>query len=159
MTKKEIAILSYKVLSLYAFLKVIDKLAYIIRFISQYDPSRLNTIEVAIPLLCMLLCSVLLWFTAPLLASTIFSKTESVDKTAASLMDIQMAAFSVVGLFVLANSLPFFVRAALWYFMGSFKVKELAGDVIAFLLQIGLGFWLLFGSRGIVNYIHAMRNK
>jgi hypothetical protein len=160
MTKKEIATLSFKVLSLYAFIKVIDKLAYIISFISKNDlsgASRINTIQMAVPALSLLFCGILLWYTAPLLASSIFKETVSEDKPNASLMDIQIVAFSVVGLFLLANSLPFFVRAALWYSMGSFSVKELAGDITAFLLQSILGFWLLLGSRGVVKFISSMR--
>jgi len=163
MTKREIATLSFKVLSLYAFLRVIDKLASIIRFlfnrnlteIDQMD--RLNTMILAIPSLAMLFCGILLWYTAPLLASLIFEADVSEDKASASLMDIQTVAFSVVGLFILASSLPFFVRAVVWYTMSGLKVKELAGDIVAFLSQGVLGFWLLFDSRGILRFISSMR--
>ncbi len=162
MTREEVATLSFKVLSLYAFIKVIDKLAYIISFISKKDltgTSRINTIPWAVPPLALLACGILLWYMAPLLASSIFKETVSEDNPNASLVDIQIVAFSVVGLFLLANSLSFLVRAALWYSMASFSVKELAGDITAFLLQSVLGFWLFLGSRGIVNFISSMRNK
>ena len=154
MTKKEIATLSFKVLSLYAMLQLIDKLGYIISYLLYGDRSGakfLNFIIWAVPPLLFLICGILLWYTASPLASSLFRTTGSEDKSNTSLIDIQVVAFSVVGLFVLAESFPNFVRVAVWYYLANAIQKSpLAGDGSAFLLRSAFGFWLLFGSRGIV---------
>jgi hypothetical protein len=163
MTKKEIATLSFKILSLYAFLQVIDKLGYIISYLLYEDLSGakfLNFIIWAVPPLLFLICGILLWYTASPLASSLFKVTGSDDKSNASLIDIQIVAFSVVGLFVLAESFPNFIRLVVWYYSATAIQKSpLAGDGAAFLLRSAFGFWLLFGSRGIVNFIRKIRQE
>jgi len=161
MTKKEIATLSFKLLSLYAILQLIDKLAYIISYLIYGDLSGvkfLNFIAWAVPPFLFLVCGILLWYTASPLASSLFKTAALDDKFNASLTDVQIVAFSVVGLFVLADSLPNFVRVAVWY-STSIEKSALSGDGAAFLLRSVFGFWLLFGSRGIVNFIHKIRQE
>jgi len=164
MTKKEIATLSFKLLSLYAILQLIDKLGYIISYLLYGDRSGakfLNFIIWAVPPLLFLICGILLWYTASPLASSLFKSTGSNDKFNASLIEVQIVAFSVVGLFVLAESFPNFVRIVVWYYSGTsitpIQKSPLAGDGTAFLLRSAFGFWLLFGSRGLVNFIRSLR--
>ncbi len=164
MTKREIATLSFKVLSLYAFIKAIDKLSSLINYMYKYRLSEvgiLNFMIFAAPVLLLLLCGGILWFIAPLLASSISKSTAAEDNSAASLLSIQMVAFSVVGLYMLADSLPAVVRSIIWHFTtASHSMGErspLVGDIIGSLVQIVLGLWLLFGSRGLVNFINSMR--
>lgn len=164
MTKKEIATLSFKVLSLYAFIKAIDKLSSLINYMYKYSLSEVgvsNFIIFAAPMLLLFLFGGLLWFIAPLLAFIISRSTVLEDDSAASLLSIQTVAFSVVGLYMLADSLPALVRSTIWHFtsdshsMGA--SSPLIGDIIGSLVQIGLGLWLLLGSRGLVNLIRSMR--
>jgi len=163
MTKKEIATLSFKVLSLYAFVKAIEQLSTLI-----YNAYRVSEIGVAFfivyasPVILLALCGGLLWFIAPLLASSISKSTVPQDNSATSLLSIQDVAFSIVGLYMLADSLPRIVRSTIWHFtsgsvdMG--KSSPLFGDIAGSLLQVVIGVWLLFGSRGLVNFIASMRH-
>jgi len=92
MTKKEIATLSFKVLSFYALIRAIDKMPDILYFISENDLrglSILNFVTAAVPPLLLGLCGVLLWYAAPLLASSVFKSTMPEDKSDASLANIQ----------------------------------------------------------------------
>lgn len=164
MTKREIATLSFKVLSLYAFIKVIDKVSSLINYMYKYSLSEvgvLNFMIFASPLLLMLLCGGLLWFLAPWLASSISKSTAPEDNASASLLSIQAVAFSVVGLYLLADSLPALVRSIIWHFTTASRSMgertPLIGDILGYMVQIFLGLWLLFGSRGIVNFIRSMR--
>lgn len=121
----------------------------------------LNFTIFAAPVLLLLLCGGLLWFIAPLLASSISKSNISEDNSVASLLNIQMVAFSVVGLYMLADSLPTLVRSTIWHFTTSThsigERSPLVGDIVGSLVQIVLGSWLLFGSRGLVNLISSMR--
>jgi len=165
MTKKEIATLSFKLLSLYAILQLIDKLGYIISYLMYGDLSGanfMNFISWAVPPVLFLICGILLWYTAAPLAGSLFKATGSNENSNsnASLIDIQIVAFSVVGLFVLAESFPNFMRLVVWYYLANeIQKSPLTGDGVAFLLQSVFGFWLLFGSRGIVNFIHRIRQE
>ncbi len=162
MTKKEIAMLSFKVLSLYAFLKAIDKLSTAIYYAYRVDEIGVPFVMVYIaPMLLFVLCGGLLWFLSPLLASSISKSTDHEDNSAASLFDIQSVAFSIVGLYMIADSLPHIVRSTIWHFtsdsLSMGKSSPLFGDVAGSLVEIAIGLWLLFGSRGLVNFITAMR--
>lgn len=164
MTKREIATLSFKILSLYAFIKAIDKLSTLINYLYKYSLSEvgvLNFMIFASPVLLLLLCGGLLWFLAPWLASSISKSTAPADNAAASLFSIQAVAFSVLGLYLLADSLPALVRSIIWHFTTASRSmgerSPLIGDILGFLIQIVIGVWLLFGSRGLVNFIRSMR--
>jgi hypothetical protein len=159
-TKREIANLSFKVLSLYAVIKAIDKLSSLISYMYQYSHTDLGVLDYMIftaPVILLLLCGGILWFIAPLLASSISKSTVSEDNSNASLLSIQMVAFSVIGLYMLVDSLPALVQATIWYFIVTGKRYQFAVDIIGSLVKIGLSLWLLFGSRGLINFINSMR--
>ena len=163
MTKREIATLSFKVLSLYAFMKAIDKLSTLIYYAYRLSVTGIpNFIIYVAPVLLFFLCGGLLWFLSPLLASSISKSTVPEDNAAASLLSIQAVAFSVVGLYMLADSLPAIVRSTIWHFTSASlymgKSSPLLGDIMGSLVQIVLGLWLLFGSRGLVKFINSMRH-
>ncbi len=160
-TKREIATLSFKVLSLYAFIKAIDKLSTLIYYAYRVSETGIPFFMIyALPMLLLALCGVLLWFIAPLLASSISKSTVSEDNSAASLSSIQAVAFSIVGLYMVGDSLPSIVRSTIWRFTeptSMSKGSPLLGDVMGSLVQVVIGLWLLFGSRGLVNFIKLMR--
>ena len=165
MTKREIATLSFKVLSIYALIKAIDYLSPLINYMSKYrlsEVSILNFTFYAAPMLLFLLCGGLLWFLSPLLASSI-SKSTIAEDAAASLLSIQAVAFSIVGLYMVANSLPAIVRSTIWHFTSASlymgKSSPLLGDIMGSLVQIVLGLWLFFGSRGLVSFINSIRRN
>jgi hypothetical protein len=162
MTKKEIATLSFRVLSLYAFIKAIEHLSTVIYYAYQVGETDVPFfMTYAVPVLLLALCGVILWFSSPLLASSISKTAASEDNSAASLLSIQTVAFSIVGLYMIADSLPPLIRSAIWHFTSGSVVlgrnSPLFGVVAGSLIEIAIGLWLLFGSRGLVNFIAAMR--
>lgn len=160
MANKEIATLSFKVLSLYAFIRAIDNLPDILYLVSQNDlrgTTGLNFIMAATPSLLLGLCGAFLWYAAPLLASSIFRSTVPEDKSLTSLQEIKSIAFSVVGLVMLATALPDLVNAALMYYtVATHSVRggsPLLETITVLSVKVILGIWLLFGSRGLVRLI------
>ncbi len=164
MTKREIAILSFKVLSIYTFIQAIDKSYYVLYYLiynNQLDVSRrLNLVMTSVPSLLLALCGVILWFTAPLLATSIFKSTVPEDGSQASSTNVQMIAFSVVGLFILATGVPDLVNVVVVMLTATSiegGPRSMIHNVVVLLLKIGLGLWLLFGSHKIVNFIRSMQ--
>jgi hypothetical protein len=128
MTKREIAILSFKVLSVFAFLQAIDKsynVLYYLIYKNQLDvASKVNIVMVSVPPLLLGICGILLWYTAPLLAASIFKSIAPQDGTHASLVDVQMTAFSVVGLFILATGLTDLVSVVVVMLIGAGGIER-----------------------------------
>ena len=156
MTKREMASLSFKVLSIYTFIRVIDQLQYVFYYF-QNEPVLENLLTKILPPLLLLFCGGLLWYLAPFLASSVFKSSTPENEPSASLADIQTVAFTVVGLFLLASALPEMVNVivisfTLWV-IGS--KPALIHNIIVLFLKVGLGLWLLLGSRGFVKFIRS----
>lgn len=166
MTRRDIAILSFKVLSLYAFIKAIDKLPDVIYYIFNSEnffnqTVLLNFLLISVPLLLLTLCALLLWFAAPLMASKVFKSKIPEEKTDVSFADAQAIAFSIAGLLVLAIALPDLVKAAVMHYtIVTQSVRgesPLAGTIVVLLFQIVFGFWLLLGSEGITAFMRSLK--
>jgi len=166
MNKRETAILSFKVLSFYAFIEAIGKFSDSVYFILNgiRDKSFVaNFLFTLVPPILLILCGILLWFIAPSLATKIFKPSFQEDKTEMSLVDIPIIAFSVVGISLLASALP--PLASLIFVLytvaaGEMELRQiLINDVIVVLLRFILGSWLLFDSRSIVNYVYRKNKK
>lgn len=170
MTKREIATLSFKVLSIYAIIQAINQsynvLYYLIYKNQLDDTSRINLVLNSVPIILLTLCCIILWCAAPFLATSIFKATTSENSSQASgvqasLVSIQVIAFSVVGLFILATSLPNLVDIIVVILLTSKSIQggtvPIIHDIIVLSLKVVLGFWLLFGSHGIVNFIRSVQ--
>jgi len=167
MTKRDIATLSFKVLSIYALIRAIDKLSDIFYINFQgYDNKTiiLNLALISVPLILLVICSLLLWFFAPLLANSIFKSIIPEDKSDASLENIQRIAFSIVGLYLIASGLPELVNMVTIFVTPLMTSVPVRGGLspminlsIVFILKIALGLWLLLGSRGLINFIRSTR--
>jgi hypothetical protein len=158
MTKREIATLSFKVLSVYAFLQAIDKSYDILYYFIYKDQLRLgeklNLIMTSAPPLLSAICGIVLWFMAPLLAASIFKSIAPDDGSQASLVNLQVAAFSVVGLFILATGFPNLVNVVLMMLTAA-PARAMTHTIVVLVLKIALGLWLLLGSHRIVNFIRS----
>jgi hypothetical protein len=166
MTKHEVAILSFKVLCIYAVIQSVDRIytfLYYLFYKNQIDiADKPNLLISAVPSILMILCAIALWFGAPLLARTIFRGNVSETKSQNSLLDIQRVAFSIAGLYMLATSLPEIVEViavVLTVPVNKRSPGSMIHIIVTFLFQASLGFWLLFGSRGIVNFLLYLNGK
>ena len=110
MKKHEIAILSFKVLSIYAVIQSIYQVYNFLYFLAYQkhldNADKYNLLIASVPSILMILCAIILWFGSPLLASKIFRDNDRGFEIKSTIKDIQRVAFSVVGLFLLSTSLP-----------------------------------------------------
>jgi hypothetical protein len=169
MTKQDIATLSFKVLSIYAIIHAFNKLPslfnYMLRSNAFDELSMLNFMPQAVPIILILICGILLWYCAPLLAATIFKSNLPEEKSETTLRDIQITAFMIIGLFVIASSLTDITRDTLFdLFLTSSRYgadQEMKNVRVAYLVlfvtKVSFGLWLLLGARGIANFIMSLR--
>ena len=166
MKKHDIAILSFKILSIYAVIQFIYQFYTFVYYISYEKQLELDQkyslLLSSVPSLLMALCAIILWFSAPMFANLIFKNDDNEINSQSSLADIQRVAFSVLGMYLIATSLPAVVEIILVIQMTS-EVKNGSGSMVPTIVEILLkgilGVWLLFGSNGIVNFLRYMNGK
>ena len=154
----------------------IASLFLVLDALSSFSASYLNwdyvegygSLSIAIDLFVMLLPSivavilaVVIWKFAYRIAHSMSAKTPTTSlEIKWSLSDIQTTAFSVIGVFVLAKAIPtafYHVYGLLLtsVFSGSSSGKEPASmsRYIYTGIQLVIGFWLLFGAKGLHNFL------
>jgi hypothetical protein len=112
-----------------------------------------------------ILASLLLWYFPLAVASKIIPdiKTEKAS-TPLDAGGIEVVAFSVMGLWVLTTAVPdifywivFAYRTKSADFGNPELSPESVGYIVATVVELVIGFWLLFGSKGILGIIRRIR--
>lgn len=113
-----------------------------------------------------ILIAIILWRFPLAIASKLIPKpTETKHTSAWGETEIQIVAFSTLGLWVLSSAIP---NAFYWVTLvnriksvsfgnTSLSPENVAG-IVSTITQIILGFWLLMGSKGIVGLVRKLRH-
>ncbi|MFH1741359.1 MAG: hypothetical protein ABIH23_20335 [bacterium] len=175
MTRHEIAAMACKILGIYAIIHALGM--PLTSFIWPLDEFFRNPdhhlmtnvyrlLATVTPFGLLIGSGVLLWRLADRLAISITSRmgTGSTEHRVCS-ADIHVIAFSVVGLFVLAQAIPNLAQVfmGLWiraqappYAQGNMSTHAIVQSV-GLVIKLAMGFWLFFGSRGLVELLSKMR--
>lgn len=174
MEKREIAVLSSRMLSIYALISAFRELNLPILIDLLFNANFSGPLVVLvvitpfIPFALLLALGFFLWRNAGRIAGLMVGGGEPQSPgPGPGGRDLQAIAFLVLGMFLLASSLPWLlqmaVRVILVYqenniyraeIMTTRFVSELAGLV----LQAAAGLWLFLGSRGITGMLYSIRN-
>lgn len=173
MTIKNLAGLSCKVLAVYTLVLALQSLNYFAILpvsIMENFPSGVTTLLVMvafIPSILLLTLAAILWFRADRFAGHMApDKNTSGEKTAVSGEDVQVIAFSVVGVLVLAGAVP-----ELFQFVSNLVLQRSLQDhslsetvsvytvsrAIGLAVRLVIGFWLLLGARGLAGLFNTLR--
>ena len=170
---KDIAILSCRILAVYSVISAAKALNYLM-ILEQLFQGNIRPVTIipiimssSIPSILLFAFGVALWLKAERVAAYMLpDREETSERLALSIEDVQSAAFSVVGVLVLAGAIPQLVQTASsiiimhsleytsrnqWFL--PHDIPRLAGLVV----QLILGFWLFFGSRGLAGLYRRMR--
>ena len=159
---KEIIILAIRISAIaffvYGIQHVGDNYFFFYRFLE--DEGRIPILYIflfSIPFVI----SILLWVFSKKIGSSLAKDISvNVTESSANPEQIREVAFSVVGLTLLVYT---FSKLMFWiYWYASFdpdqhQKPDFVGLGIVVVTNIILGVWLLFGSRGIANFIHKLR--
>lgn len=171
MTSRNIAVLAFKVLALLAVLMAIGPGARVLPtmvvnwpYDSQGGSLLLLVASLLAPIVLPLVLGGALWYRADALAQRLF--TEPSTATPPSIEALQVLAFSVIGLFILGLAIPDLTKLAYYYWQLSTPGGvQIGGDIerraalIETLVQVVLGFWLLFGATGVANLLRKVRGR
>ena len=176
MTKHEVAALLCKVLGIYALLSALNALPLLFApalfALSNSSASatpatsvaRLSWLISALPVLLDIGAALFLWLSADNLARAMVKNGESSAEPIIS-RDVQTLVFSALGVFTLLQAIPRAGQIATTLYLVSqqdvllrreFKGAS-APDIVALLLQLALGLWLVFGAAGLAKGLQKLR--
>lgn len=172
MTTRDIAKLSCKILAIYTVVNAIKVFGYI-AFSSSSFLQQLNIgtkilliITSFMPFVLLSVLGIILWLYADQFAKHIVSdKDLPVEELKPNSENIQVIAFTVVGIFVLADAIPrlteVFSSIILLHSLQEQHIRTIHADTIAraigLIIQFIIGFWLFLGSHGIVGLLKKLR--
>ena len=173
MTKHEIASLASKLLGIYF---AVHSLIYLSAMATQLSLVRGSDVGFSYTFLYSItsICFVVSLGVAYLLffrsekAATIFVGADGLRGTTNPIrgQEIQVVAFSAIGLFMTMEALPQFLNHLMnvvfslagWMYRGG--VNRITYIYLATsLLQTALGVWVLFGASGVVNLVRKIRGQ
>lgn len=171
MTKREIASLACKILSIYALINALGTLqGFVTTFLMVFriSSSALTTSEMwilllsAMPFIMQAAFSIFLWLLSDGLA-VVMTKDEGDGVKATSghsLQDLLQLAFASIGVLEIGLAVPFFVRGLVVCLMpvsrqASFSRVEGIAFLLSALAQLAIGLYLLFGARGLMRAVLA----
>lgn len=169
MSGRYLAVLLCKVLAIYVFIWAINYTGIIgmlpVSFAHAGTREMLYTaLSFLVPFVLLAVLGVFLWIRAEYMSHRMVG-AHSEDVKAAGAEDVQAIAFSAVGVLALSDALPKFVQqlfsiiamsqTQMFSLEGMYisNMSGIAGSVV----KLILGFWLFFGSRGIVHLLRSLR--
>lgn len=176
MTQREIARLCCKVIAIYALIRAIeslsgatDNLSLLVGFGGLAWRDYFPTIFGVVPSVVLTALAVYFWRRAGVVAAWITghdlqddpdepdARPERIDSK-----ELQTVAFATLGLWAIIDSTPQLFDLVLWGTLFSSDASEnvpwFLSQVALASAQLGLGVWLLFGSRGLVQLLYKLRN-
>lgn len=153
---KGIAKISVKVLSLYLLTEFITEgIPQIFGVFYSGQSMRAAIITgIIIAQLLKFFIALYLWYSANMLSSYISGNIEESSIKDINYTKLQSISFSVVGIILLAINIPDLVQFIMEYFsIPSGVLANVLPKLIADIVKVIIGFWLLIGSSKIVKFI------
>ncbi len=156
---KSLAKLSIKILSIY----------FLVEFISISIPNimgllftntgrsmKMGMFIIITAHLIKLIVALFLWYSSDKLSNIIFKDENDINFDNIDYKKIQLIAFSVVGVILLAINIPNFIRNILQLFIMPGRIRissSILQGMISQIIAMIIGGWLLFGSQWLVKHI------
>ena len=165
MTKEQIVGLGVRLFAIFLALYTLRQAPGLMAFAKMSPPDYATLWVVAVLTIIFLLVAILLWCLPLTVARKLIPKVERKKKAGAlSISEIQVMAYSVVGLWVLTTA----ISDAVHWTVFVYRVKSMdagyvqlspqnIGDIVATVVELVIGFWLLFGAKGLIGIIRRAR--
>ncbi len=165
MDKKYIIALGIRIAALFYIIYIIrDGSAFVYTVVNLQEKTNWTFISIIILVVLLLIGVILLKFPLFFAGKLLPKSSEENLGGNSNLEDIQMVAFTIVGLLVLVRALPDIIY---WLIvMQEYKNEipaidlrpEDVGNVFATMLELIIGFWLLFGAKRLRKLLYNLRN-
>ncbi|MHC4213240.1 MAG: hypothetical protein ACYSWP_07715 [Planctomycetota bacterium] len=169
MTKNEIVSLSLKLLGIYCLIIAITHLSYAIQsVVSLFKQEEFGSILILIPfVLLLLLFGLYLIFSDRLPLKMTSLMTQEEKTTSFTFQDIQVLAFSIIGVWLLSSAVPNFFHVIVQIILirstsqrpVSFLQNSIyISQIVAVVLKIALGIYLFSGGKGLTQLWQKFQN-
>jgi len=164
MTKKEIVSLSLKLAGIYCLIMSISYLSFaIMNVVSAWMKGSLYMLISIIPSVLLLLFGAYLIFSSKLPSKMASSMIEEEKTTSFTFQDIQVLAFSIIGVWLLSSAIPNFIQAIVRIIMYSTSQRSvsvyLIPQIVAAVLKLALGIYLFSGSKGLAKLWQKLQSR
>lgn len=165
MPKEQIVGIAVRLFAVFLALYTLRYASSMLPYAAAPPPNSISFWFIGTLALFPILAAVLLWF-FPLTVATRLIPDIKAKETSTSLGagDVEVVAFSVMGLWVLTTAIPdIFYWVTFVYRVESAGVgspelsPENIGNIVATVVEFVIGFWLLFGSKGLLGIIRSAR--
>lgn len=172
MTNREVGFLTFRAISLYAFISALEQTERILYGLSRalqkaYDLTSQLPFFLSLfgPFILLLICSAGLWLFASQLSKRMFTKSTQITLPASiTIADVQSVVFLAIGLYILTDTiLPFAQTITSIYVSLKGEIDHSSQSDVAVLristaLKIAAGLSLVFGAKGLTNILRKVRN-
>lgn len=163
MKKEEIVALAMRIFALYLAISTIGGLSAFMAASESGAPGEMPLAALIGVVIIPVALALVLWFLPLTIAHKILPRMAGgTEPSQAGPAEYQAVAFSVLGMWVLAEQLPsLFYWLGLVIYMHGQEADLLTareyGRIASTAAALFIGFWLLFGARGIVGLLRAAR--
>ncbi len=160
MTKKEIVSLSLKLAGIYCLIMSIPHVGHVMAAVSTWRLGFLFMLISITPFVLLLLFGAYLIFSSKLPSKMASSMIQEEKTTSFTFQDIQVLAFSIIGVWLLSSTIPTFiqviVRITLLHSTSQrsfsvFRDSYIISQIVAAVLKLALGIYLFSGSKGLAK--------
>jgi len=164
MDKKYIVALGIRIAALFYIIYIIrDGSAFLYTMVKLQEETNWTFIATIILGILILIGVIILKFPLFFAGKLLPNSSEYNTNKNYGLEDIQMVAFTIVGLLVLVRALPDIIYwlIVMLEYRSEIPITELRpediGNIYATILELMIGFWLLFGAKGLRKILHSFR--
>jgi len=167
-TRDGVSVALFRALSIYTFVRGLELFSQnLTHFLGPNNHITLRAvIDTITPVVLLVIGGLLIWHLAPRIEASISKSAGGTPKWELSLDEVYTIVFCVTGIFLLVDGLPLLVRTVVFIYqiepysrVDNLMRAERNSWIAISLLKLGLGFWLLLGSRGITEFVQRKKSK
>lgn len=166
MHKEQVVGLAVRLFALFLGIYVLRYGSGLIPYLADSSTFKISFTFLILVVLFPVLAAILLWMFPLTIAAKLIPniKTQEPPKSLDS-TEIEVIAFSILGLWVLASALSDAFHWVTYIYIIKNSVAprvelspENIGNIVATVVELAIGFWLLFGAKGVIGVIRRMRH-
>jgi Ca2+/Na+ antiporter len=159
MTKKEIVSLSLKLAGIYCLIKAIPYVDLVISAVGLRSLGFMFMLLQITPFVLLLLFGAYLIFSSKLPSKMASSMIQEEKTTCFTFQDIQVLAFSIIGVWLISCAFPYFIYAIVRIVEHStsqqsvsvFRDSNIISQIVTGVFKLALGIYLFSGSKGLAK--------
>jgi Ca2+/Na+ antiporter len=159
MTKKEIVSLSLKLAGIYCLIKAIPYVDLVISAVGLRSLGFMFMLLQITPFVLLLLFGAYLIFSSKLPSKMASSMIQEEKTTSFTFQDIQVLAFSIIGVWLISCAFPYFIYAIVRIVEHStsqqsvsvFRDSNIISQIVTGVFKLALGIYLFSGSKGLAK--------